>query len=200
MSHQPWIPVYGLVVAATIAGGTRVAAHDLERTQVLLMFARDGSFVLDVANDPNWLKLRMEPFTGRGPETAALQEAGAVFIDRVVLFVDGHEVRPASAEFIDGETIATYRLRGKMPIDARSLRWYYGLVGDPYPLTIRRADGRVQVEEIAGNAWSGAIDLTGQFQKPRTLDRLAPLAIVGLLLVPLTLRLMGSRRSGHELL
>jgi hypothetical protein len=176
MSHQPWIATCGLVLAATVAAGSRPAAHDLERTQVLLTFARDGSFVLDVANDPNWLKLRMEPFHGN-------------FVDRVVLFVDGHEVRPTSAEFIDGETIATYRLRGRMPIDAKSLRWYYGLVGDPYPLTIRRADGRVQVEEIQGNAWSRAIDLSGQFQAPRAIDRLAPLVIVGLLLIPLAIRI-----------
>ena len=63
---------------------TRVpGAHDLERTQVLLTFARDGSFVLDVANDPSWLKLRLESFPGQ-------------FADRVVLWVDGHEVRPTS--------------------------------------------------------------------------------------------------------
>src|SRR5262245_20882515 len=159
MSHQSRMRASVFVVAAAIAGAARLAAHDLERTRVLLTFARDGSFVLDVANDPNWLKLRMEPFHGN-------------FIDRVVLFADGHEVRPTSAEFIAGETLATYRLHGKMPIDARSLRWYYGLVGDPYPLTIRRADGRVQVEEIAGNAWSRTIDLTGQFQAPRAIDRL----------------------------
>src|SRR5262249_17694114 len=118
----------------------------------------------------------MEPFHGN-------------FIDRVVLFVDGHEVRPAAAEFIDGETLATYRLRGRMPVDAKNLRWYYGLVGDPYPLTIRRADGLVQVEEIQGNAWSRSIDLSGQFQSPRAIDRLTPLAIVGLLLIPLAIRI-----------
>jgi hypothetical protein len=201
MSHQPWVRASALLVAAVaIASAARLAAHDLERTQVLLTFARDGSFVLDVANDPSWLKLRMEPFTGRGPEKAALQHAGAVFIDRVVLFVDGHEVRPTSAEFIDSETIATYRLRGKMPIDARSLRWYYGLVGDPYPLTIRRADGRVQVEEIAGNAWSGTIDLTGQFQTHRTLDTIAPIAVIALLAVPVLMRFFAGpiERRGRQ--
>ena len=55
----------------------RAQAHDLERTQVLLAFARDGSFVLDVANDPAWLKLRLESFPGS-------------FAERVVLWVDGH--------------------------------------------------------------------------------------------------------------
>jgi len=155
-------------------------AHDLERTQVLLTFARDGSFVLDVANDPSWLKLRMERFHGN-------------FIDRIVLFVDGHEIRPSSVDYIDGPVVGTHRLRGRMPLDAHTLRWYYGLVIDAYPLTIRRADGRVQVEEIGGDAWSRTIDVSGQFQAPRMLDTLAPIAVVGLLLLPIVLRLAGRR-------
>jgi hypothetical protein len=151
----------------------------------VLTFARDGSFVLDVANDPSWLKLRLEPNVFRRDN----------FIDRIVLFVDGHEIRPASIEYIAGDTLGTYRMRGRMPLDAHTLRWYYGLVVDPYPLTIRRADGRVQVEEIAGDAWSGAIDLSGQFQGPRAIDRLAPFAIVALLLVPLALRFSTKTRN-----
>ena len=106
-----------------------------------------------------------------------------------VLFVDGHEIRPTSAEYIEGATLATHRLRGRMPLDAHALRWYYGLVVDPYPLTIRRADGRVQVEEIAGDAWSRPIDLSGQFQQPRAIDTVAPILIIGLLLVPVLLRI-----------
>ena len=175
-----------LAVVIVLAATGTAAAHDLERTQVVLTFARDGSFVLDVSNDPNWLKLRMEPFKNN-------------FIDRVVLFVDGHEVRPSSAEFIPGETVATYRLRGQMPLDARTLRWYYGLVVDPYPMTIRRADGRLQVEEIAGDAWSRAIDLSGQFQKPSVADRFLPIAVIGLLAVPIALRLVGRRYGSAAL-
>jgi len=170
----------GLALVIVLVLGAHAAAHDAERTQVVLTFARDGTFVLDVSNDPNWLKLRMEPFKNN-------------FIDRVVLFVDGHEVRPTSAELIAGETVATYRLRGRMPLDAHTLRWYYGLVVDPYPMTIRRADGRLQVEEIAGDAWSGTIDLSGQFQQPRIIDRVMPMVIVGLLLVPLVVRLAAGR-------
>jgi hypothetical protein len=132
---------------------TSAAAHDLERTQVSLTFARDGTFVLDVKNDPNWLKLRLESI--KGP-----------FADRVVLWVDGREVRPDSVEQLTSADLVTHRLRGRMPLDARTLRWYYGLVGDPYPLTVHRADGRIIVEEIGGDAWSGAIDLGGQFAAP----------------------------------
>jgi hypothetical protein len=157
------------------------SAHDLENTNVLLAFERDGSFVLDVANDPNWLKLRLERFPGN-------------FADRVVLWVDGHEVRPTSVEFLPGPTVATHRLRGRMPPDARTLRWYYGLVIDPYPLAVRRADGRVVVEEIAGDAWSETIDLTGQFHAPILSSTMVGVALVILLAVPIALRI-GSART-----
>jgi hypothetical protein len=155
-----------------------VHAHDIEHTQVLLTFARDGSFIVDVANDPAWLKLRLEPFTGS-------------FADRVVLWVDGKEIRATSVEYLAASAegaLATHRLRGRMPIDAHTLRWYYGLVIDPYPMTIRRADGRVIVEDVRGDAWSRAIDVSGQFRAPLLSARLAGVLLAALLLVPLALR------------
>jgi hypothetical protein len=163
---------------------TPATAHDLERTQVLLTFARDGSFVLDVANDPSWLKLRLEQFPGS-------------FADRVVLWVDGQEVRPTSVEYLapgdadaDGKPLGRHRLRGRFPADAHTLRWYYGLVIDPYPLTVRRADGRLVVEEIGGDAWSRTIDVSGQFQSAKVSARLAAFAIVGLFAIPFAIRLV----------
>lgn len=192
------------------------SAHDLERTQVSIVFARDGSFVADVANDPIWLALRLESVPGR-------------FADRVVLWVDGHEIRPSSVEFIppsarpervegarpepvdspltlspsNGERLAhrpagglaTYRLRGRMPADARTLRWYYGLVIDPYPLTVRRADGRLLVEEVGGDAWSRTIDLSGQFHAPLLNEAVVGMLLAGVLLVPLVFRFGTSTRD-----
>jgi hypothetical protein len=152
--------LHALAVAAVVSPRPALA-HDLERTSVSLTFARDGSFVLDVSNDPRWLMLRLQSVPGP-------------FSDRVVLFVDGREVRATSVEYLPppaGETatspgaLATYRLRGQMPLDAHTLRWYYGLVIDPYPLTVRRSDGRIVVEEVAGDAWSREIDLGGQFTR-----------------------------------
>jgi hypothetical protein len=154
-------------------------------TQVLLSFARDGSFTLDVSNDPNWLKLRLPRYDGP-------------FADRVVLFVDGREIRPSSVELISGDTVATHRLRGRFPTDAKTLRWYYGMVADPYPLAVQRADGRVVVEEIAGDAWSGSIDLTGQFRPPLLSERGVLVLVIGLFCAPLLLR--RARRGRHELL
>lgn len=153
-----------------------------------LTFARDGSFVLDVTNDAEWLKHRLIPFHGS-------------FADRVVLFVDGREVVPDTVEYLpppEGPDmtarLATYRMRGRLGVDARTLRWFYGLPIDPYPLTIHRADGRIVVEEIAGDAWSRPIDVSGQFHAARINTTMAAAAIVGLLLVPLAIRARSALR------
>jgi hypothetical protein len=177
----------GLVLFAAFVSSVRPAgAHDFERTSVVLTFARDGSFALDVTNDAAWLEHRLIPFAGGGAASGALH----LMADRVVLFVDGREVRPTSVERVVAEApLITYRLRGRVPIDARTLRWYYGLPIDPYPLTIRRADGRIVVEEIAGDAWSRPIDLSGQFTAPRLSATVVAIAIGALLLVPFALRL-----------
>jgi hydrogenase/urease accessory protein HupE len=157
-------------------------AHELERTAVRLALQPDGSFVLEVANDADWLLLRLEAFTGvtgSGLFPAEIRDErlgalGAVFIDRIVLFVDGAEVRPESADYIEPATaspsgappLASYRLHGRMPPGARMLRWYYGLVVDPYPLTVVRPDGSSLTEWIGGDAWSTAIDLRVPFRPP----------------------------------
>jgi HupE / UreJ protein len=168
-------------LAVGCLGVTDAASHDLERTQVVLTFAVDGTFTLDIANDPAWLLLRLESFAGGAVPagmTAAARDArlralSQVFIDRVVLFVDGREIRPESAEYepprpsAAGDALpplATFHLRGRMPAPSRNLQWLYGLVIDPYPLTIRRSDGASNTQWINGSDWSGTIDLNGQFR------------------------------------
>ena len=192
LSVQRFLRVTFVIV---IASGTVASAHDLERTRVSIVFARDGSFVADVVNDPRWLALRQESIPGP-------------FADRVVLWVDGHEIHPSSVEFIPfdshalaqdrAERLATYRLRGRMPADAHTLRWYYGLVIDPYPLTIRRADGRLLVEEVGGDAWSRTIDLSGQFRAPLLNDNTVGWLVTALLFVPVVLRVLAPKRSTTE--
>lgn len=169
------------VLTAAALRGPIASAHDFERTQVTLVFAADGSFVLDVANDAAWLEHRLIPFDG-------------TFADRIVLFVDGREVRPTSVERVAAAPpLTVVRMRGRVPLDARTLRWYYGLPIDPYPLTVRRADGRIVAEEIGGDAWSGPIDLSGQFRAPWMSARMMAAAIAALLLIPIAIRLMVKR-------
>jgi hypothetical protein len=171
------------LIVVALATSAPASGHDLEKTKVSITFARDGSFVADVANDPSWLRLRLESIPGPFP-------------DRVVFWVDGREVRPSSTEFLDkaAEGLAIYRMRGRVPTDARTLRWFYGLVIDPYPLTVRRADGGVVVEEVAGDAWSRTIDLSGQFKPPLLNQRAVGVLVAVLLLVPILLRFVLRRR------
>jgi hypothetical protein len=162
--------------------------HEAERTKVTLNLSADGSFVLNVANDPMWLLLRLETFAGGSvppnvsgaDRDARLAQLTEVFADRVVMFVDAHEVRADSVEYFPpselsepsvalgspSAALASFQLRGTMPRDATRLRWLYGLVGDRYPLEIRQPDGSSTIEWIEGTNWSDVIDLSKSFTRP----------------------------------
>lgn len=195
-------------VALAIASAQPVRAHDLERTRVALAFAADGTFVLDVTNDAGWLLQRLEPFASQraleqrlAERDRRLTELEPVFLDRVVLFVDGHEVRPTSVEYVrpaldEDPPLGTYRLRGRVPAGAKMLRWYYGLVIDPYPLTIRRADGRSMPHEVEAGAWSAPVDLTGAFRAPMRLSIAQERLALGVMVTLVVLALfISSRRT-----
>jgi hypothetical protein len=188
------LPVLLLVTCASLLVSRAPRAHDLERTRVTLAFVADGSFTLDIANDPEWLLLRLEPFLEDYPDIGAratserldaaardrrLVALAPVMRDRIVLFVDGQEIRPTTVAYEppvtstqpDGTpTPGRYRMHGRVPPDARLLRWFYGIVADPYPLVIERADGQTYTEWIGGTVWSRPIDLTGQFTPPTRLE------------------------------
>jgi hypothetical protein len=192
-----------LIVCGCLLVGSGPHAHDLERTRVSLVFQADGAFALDIANDPEWLLLRLEPFLEDYPDIPARGESeplspaardarlavlAPVMRDRIVLFVDGREIRPpavvyeppATATEPDGTpTPGHYRMHGRVPPDARVLRWFYGIVADPYPLMIARADGRTYTEWIGGTVWSRPIDLTGQFTPPTRLEVVAQYLALG---------------------
>ena len=80
-----------------------------------------------------------------------------------------HEVRPAAVVYTPppgqvppGEfALAAYTLTGRLPTGARSLRWYYGMVADPYPFTLTLPDGSTRTEWVQGDAWSTALPLGG---------------------------------------
>ena len=165
------------LVLALMSTSRGPIAHEAERTKITLALQPNGAFVLEVANDPNWLLLRLETFAGGSvpanmpPEQRdqRLAQLKDVFSDRIVLFVNAHEVRAANVEYLkpsDPSALATFRLTGTMPRDATRLRWLYGLVADPYPLEIRRPDGTSTIEWIEGTNWSDVIDLSKSFTRP----------------------------------
>jgi hydrogenase/urease accessory protein HupE len=188
-----------ILIAVLIAGASMATlAHESERTKVTLSLEADGRFTLDVANDPNWLLLRLETFAGGSmpPNITSdqrdrrLAQLTDVFADRIVLFVDAHEVRASAVEYLPParepfdsaqgrpgagspepeNALARFRLTGVMPRDATRLRWLYGLVADPYPLEVRQPDGSSTVEWIEGTNWSDVIDLSKSFTRPTRLE------------------------------
>ncbi len=180
-----------LLLALAIRG----AAHDLERTTVHLDVAADGAFTLRLAHDPSWLLLRMESFAGGGQTNptdpmardARLTTLARDAIDRVVLFVDGAEVRPTTSDYApppavvpDGQfALASYTLRGHLPTTARTLRWYYGMVADPYPFTVTLADRSTRTEWVQGDAWSTALPLGGPFATRTWTSRFTEYLVLG---------------------
>lgn len=173
-----------------LATACALSAHEAERTKVTLRLSADGSFALDVSNDPMWLLLRLETFAGGAvppnmtpdQRDARLAQLTEVFADRIVLFVDEHEVRARGVEYrkpsalsvpsvapalsAPAAALATFHLTGVMPRDATRLRWLYGLVGDRYPLEIKQPDGSSTIEWIDGTNWSDVIDLSKSFTRP----------------------------------
>ena len=167
------------MVLAVLTATQAPLAHEAERTRVVLALQADGHFTLEVANDPLWMLMRLETFAGGTvpPNPTAthrdsrLAQLGDVFADRMVMFVDGHEVRAESVAYVPPpasppEALASFTLTGHLPRGATTLRWLYGIVADPYPLEIRQADGSSTIEWITGTNWSGIIDLTRSFPPP----------------------------------
>ena len=175
--------------------GAAPRAHDLERTTVHLTVLADGAFTLRLAHDPSWLLLRMESFAGSGATNTtdhAARDARLValapqVLDRVVLFIDGHEVRPVSADYTPPPAavpagafaLASYTLHGHLPPAARALRWYYGLVADPYPFTIALPGGSELTEWVQGDAWSTSLALGAPFARPTVWARLREYLTLG---------------------
>jgi hydrogenase/urease accessory protein HupE len=153
------------VAPGPIGAAGAAVAHDLERTQVLVAFNRDGSFQIDVRNAPTWLLERLESFTGE-PASGRLEgealdrrlaELEPIFGRWVWVFFDGERLE-VEAEYVPPEkpgdpttTLGTMRLTGTVPQGATTFSWAYGLVIDPYPMLLTGRDGRVITHWVEGD-------------------------------------------------
>ena len=144
------------LVASVLAvlGDHPVTAHELELTEVHITFLQDGTFRLEVLNDPDWLLLRVEPFSGL-PLSGRLEPAQrdrrlvdmeTTFADWVYLYFDGQRANVVPTYIAptrggprapDNTQLGAMRLQGTVPAGARTFSFAYGLIMDPYPLTLR---------------------------------------------------------------
>ncbi|MEE2635973.1 MAG: HupE/UreJ family protein [Acidobacteriota bacterium] len=143
-----------ILAMAWLMASQATRAHELELTEVHVSFSNDGRFTIDVMNDPGWLLMRVEPFSGLGlsgrldppARDRRLTEMEATFAEWVHLYFDGTRAdvkvayRSPSAEgpaAADGTSLGVMRLVGQVPEGASTFSFAYGLIMDPYPLLIR---------------------------------------------------------------
>ena len=158
------------------AGSRLVAAHELELTEVHVTFNNNGTYRIEVMNDPDWLLMRVEPFSGLelsgrlDPEQRdrRLVEMETTFAEWVHLFFDGTRAdvaAPYLAPTTDGpaapdETwLGTMRLDGRVPEGADTFSFAFGLIMDPYPLLIREGDDEVITYWNVGEQETDVFDL-----------------------------------------
>ena len=111
--------LWGLVLLCGGSGGApSVCAHELELTEVHARFESDGSFRVDVMNDPGWLLARVEPFSGLPlsgrldppDRDRRLVDLEATFADWVHLRFDGVRVE------VEGRTEAIWNEAGDLVV------------------------------------------------------------------------------------
>ena len=155
------------VICAT--GSRSIAAHELELTEVHVTFDNDGTYRIEVMNDPDWLLMRVEPFSGLGlsgrldpePRNRRLVEMEPTFAEWVHLYFDGERadvvatyVSPADEgpTAPDDTLLGTMRLEGRVPDGAETFSFAFGLIMDPYPLLIREGNDGSSPTGTSGNS------------------------------------------------
>lgn len=171
------VPLWGVASPRTTGStepGTAALPHELERTRVVVALASDGTFVVDVVNDPYWLLWRLDPEVELADTTdisaperdQRLAELAPTFAEHVSLNFDDTRVA-LTAEYIAPSAepsdpalrVARVRLRGTVPEGAASFGWTYSLVEDPYPMLIYDRGGEPIIHWVQGPVEAGPFEL-----------------------------------------
>jgi len=167
-----------VALAAVIctAGSRIVGAHELELTEVHVTFDNDGTYRIEVMNDPDWLLMRVEPFSGLElsgrlepqQRNRRLVEMEPTFAEWVHLYFDGKRAEveatylPPTTEgpmAPDDTLLGTMRIDGRVPEGAATFSFAFGLIMDPYPLLIREGDDEVITYWNVGEFETDVFDL-----------------------------------------
>ena len=147
-----------LIVVAALPGLAvdPVSAHEIENTHVLVTFAPEGGYQIEILNDADWMWLRLTggqdplpPMAERDRQLAGLTQR---FAETVAVAFDGVPVDILTVEYVPPVTShlpdtvgwaepGVMRVTGVTPPAARTFQFAYELVEDPYPLTISPPTG-----------------------------------------------------------
>src|ERR1051325_7309713 len=149
-----------VVIALLCTAGVR--AHEIGTTHVAVIFQEDRTYDVEVVTDAAALVDKLEASAGASlpadTSSAHLESLlpgfDEAFRQRVKLSFDDSEVRPlisysvAPGSDVASPPVATIRLTGQIPQDARHFTWTYGWTFASYALTVRTA-----ASEPAATAW-----------------------------------------------
>jgi hydrogenase/urease accessory protein HupE len=167
----------GLVLCAAVAllCAAAVHAHEIGTTRVSVLLHESRAYDIEIVTDAVALVEKLESSTGSPLPSdirpAHLQSLLAGFDEpfrrRVKLAFDGSDVRPAIAYAVApgvdvaSAPVATIRLTGRIPPDARRFAWTYGWTFASYAMTVRSAaSDNPSTEWLEGGAQSAPFALT----------------------------------------
>jgi hydrogenase/urease accessory protein HupE len=170
-----WTRVVPLwTAAAVLLWSAGIRAHEIGTTRVSVVFQQSRSYDIEIVTDAASLVDKLESSTGRPPGSptspaalqARLQAYDDVFRRRLSVMFDGSGVRPAveysvlAATDATSPPIATIRLTGVIPEDARRFAWTYSWTFATYSMTVRRAGSSPPTTEwLEGGQSSAPISL-----------------------------------------
>lgn len=128
-------------------------AHEIGTTRVSARFQPDRTYFIEVVTDAASLAAKLDP--SAAPER--LSDYETLFRRRVQIGFDGAESRPAISYSVSPDAIATIRMTGPVPPDARRFTWTYSWTFSTYSLTIQ---GSPAAQWLEGGQMSVPFDLT----------------------------------------
>jgi hydrogenase/urease accessory protein HupE len=176
LSWRPWLvgPVLAAAVVALVCGAT-VGAHEIGTTRVSVLFQEGRTYDVEIVTDAAALVEKLEasagsssPADSRPPRLQALlTRFDEHFRQRVKIAFDTSDVRPAIAYSVSpgidaaSAAVATIRLTGQIPPDARHFTWTYAWTFASYAMTVRSAaSANPATEWLEGGQISAPFALT----------------------------------------
>ena len=147
--------------AAVLAWGTLAQAHEIGTTRVSALFRDDYRYDIEIVTDAAALVEKIEAVAGPG------RPLDEVLLQRVTVAFDGVAQQPAVQFAVSpsddpvSPPVATIRLSGDIPPEARHFTWTYGWTFASYALSVRNTDaGPPTTEWLEGGQTSTPAALT----------------------------------------
>jgi hydrogenase/urease accessory protein HupE len=162
------------VVVALLCGAA-VRAHEIGTTRVSVLFQDGRTYDVEIVTDAAALVEKLEASAGGSPPAdirpdrlqSLLTRFDEQFRQRVKIAFDATNVRPAIAYSVSpgidsvSAAVATIRLTGQIPRDARDFTWTYAWTFASYAMTIRSAASENPATEwLEGGQSSAPVALT----------------------------------------